>query len=221
MKRIAFTILLAMIFVSVSAQTTVTTSWPYLYDDFLESTIYMKGGQKLVQKVNINVVHDKAHYLDKDVVKELVLTDVLIIEIGADRYMNVNNEMMKVVAENGDGFVAAEITGDFAALRETGGAYGTSSATAATRKVASLDLDSQINQNHVLLLQSKHDGSMLNLVTRYFIVSPAFVCAATRKDVDSMVPADRQDEWKKWQKEKKIKWKEPQSLLDVLKFFTL
>ena len=195
-----------------------TTTWPYLFRDFRQGTIYMKGGEKHIQTVNVHLRAGKLHFLDNDIIKEAVLSDVLLVDLDGARYFNAGGEMMLVVAESPKGMVLQSELGDFASLTETGGAYGTSSATSATRKLSSIDTDSQINQNHMLLKQSLHDGQSLETITKLYIVTPSFTIAADKAGVESVLDASRMAEWKKWLKENKIKWKNPASVITVLDF---
>ncbi len=198
-----------------------TTTWPYLYPEFQEGTAYLKDQSRSVQKYNIHIRHDHLHFIDKEgIVREVVPGDVLMVEIGGDAYYNVNGEMMKVAAKTDKGLVVAEILGDFAALLETGGAYGTSSTTSATRKLSSIDTDSQINQSYMLLQQGKSNGAMVDLVTKWYLVGPSFRIPATKKDVESLIPEDRKADWKAWQKNNKVKWNKPESLSGVVEFLT-
>lgn len=198
-----------------------TTTWPYLYPEFKEGTAFLKDESQVIQKYNIHIRHDKLHYIDKQgIVREAILGDVLMVEIDGDAYYNVNGEMMKIAAKTEKGFVVAEILGDFAALLETGGAYGTSSTTSATQKLSSIDTDSQINQSYMLLQQGKREGAMVDLVTKWYLVGPSFKIPATKKDVESIVPEDRKADWKAWQKANKVKWNKPESLAGVVEFLT-
>ena len=213
---IAASLLLLPLFCNAQEED-ITTTWPYLYQDFQDGTIYMKGGQKLVQKLNVHVGHSELHFIDKDVVRRAVLKDVLVVEIGSDSYMNYENSMLKVTAKNDKGFIGVLRTGDFAALAESGGAYGTSSSTSATMKLSSIDTGNTLGMNHMLLLQNKHDGKSLDLITKYYIVTPEFSCQATKKELDKAF-ADRAAEWKAFLKANKIRWNNPESLAVILDF---
>jgi len=196
-----------------------TTAWPYLYPEFTQGTVYMAGGNKISRKLNVHVRADALHYLDKDIIKEASTADVLYVEIGEDGYMVNGPSLLKVVLRNGDAAVCASILGNYDALRETGGAYGVSSTTSATRKLTSIDCDSQIGRNHMLIWQSRHDGQALELITKYFLVTSGFVVPATKKAVEEIVPEARRQEWKTWLKSHRIKWNKPEDVLTVAEFF--
>ncbi len=219
MKRIILAIIGLWMTIGLAAQEGPTTTWPYLYPVFTDGTIYYSGGKEISTLINVHVAHGEVHFVDKDLVKQLFLTDeVYMITIGDDIYVNPGRGVMKVVAKNDSGCVVQEKLGDFAALAETGGAYGTSSTTSATRKLSSITTDAQINQPYMLLQQSKEDGAPVPLVSKYYIFTSGELIPASKKSVTDWLPSQRQDEWKAWLKQNKIRWKEPQSILLVLDF---
>lgn len=216
MKKIVFILIAVMASFGLQAQK-CSTMWPYLYPEFTEGTIYMKGGQKVVQQVNVHTLKGRLHFIDKGVIKEAVSDEVLLLQIGEEKYMCVNSDIMKVMASEERGFVAALILGDFQKLNNTSGAYGTSTTNSATQKLTSIDVAGKVNQNHMELWENRHNGEQVDLVNKYFIVTPEQTVPATRKDIESAFP-DRKDELKTWLKSNKIKWNEPESLMTLLDF---
>ena len=79
-------------------------------------------------------------------------------------------------------------------------------------------MGSQVNQNHMLLMQSRNDGQMLSLIKTYYIVYPGHVVKANRGAVESVLPEERMVDWKAWAKAHKIKWNRPESLVGLLEF---
>lgn len=212
------TIAAALLCTAAFAQNPSTT-WPYLYDNFTLGTIYLVGGSKSDVQMNVHVRRDKLHFIDKELVKEADLSGVNLITIGPDKFIPVDGEVRKIVAESANGYVLASITGDFAAVQETGGAYGASSAASATRKLSSMDFDTQVGQNHIILLKNKTDGTELRLITNYYLFFADGSCVkATRKDIEDYLPEASASAWKSWLKSAKPKWKSPQSLVSVLDF---
>ena len=197
-----------------------STSWPYLYPTFQEGTIYMKGGTKLVQEVNVHVLHGRLHYIDKGVVKEALSRDILLVQIGEDKYMDVNGDIMKVIVSEERGFVASHQVGDFDRLRESGGAYGTSTTNSATQKLTSIDLAGKVNQNHMEMWENRHNGESLSLVNTYYLVTPAKIWKASRRGIDEELGAEQRQAFKAWLKANKIKWNDPSSLIKLLDFVT-
>lgn len=211
--------LIAALLVAVASLSAQTTTWPYLYPSFVGAQIELRSGQISNRDVNIHIVRSELHYIENGYVKRLILNnDVLGVRIGSEEYLNAGAKMMRVAARSADGYVLEEVLGDMAALNETGGAYGSSSSSAATRKLSSIDTDSQINQPYMLLQQSKEDGQSVPLLKNYYIRTPQRLVLATKKGISDAIAPERAQEWKAWQKANKIKWKDPNSLLTIIDF---
>lgn len=219
MRKIVLTLIAIMASFGLQAQK-CSTMWPYLYPEFTEGTIYMQGGQKVIQQVNVHTLKGRLHFIDKGVIKEAVSDEVLLVQIGEDRYMCVNSDIMKVAASEERGFIAAHITGDFQKLNNSSGAYGTSTTNSATQKLTSIDVAGKVNQNHMELWENRHNGELVDLVSKYFIVMPEMTIEASRKEIESSLDAGKKDAFKAWLKANKIKWNDPQSLLTLVDFLS-
>lgn len=219
MKKTFLTALFAGICMLAAAQDYEPTStWPYVYEQFQEGTIYMQQGTKMIQTVNIHLGKDKLHYIDKGLIKEIIPTDVVLVEIGEDKYICQYGQMYRVVAESPKGLVVEENLGDFTKINETGGAYGSSSTSSATNKLTSIATESQVGQNHMLIWQNRDQGVTLPVKkTLYFKTRKDFI-KASAKEVQNWAGAERKDEWKAFTKANKIKWNKPESLITVLDF---
>ena len=66
MKRLLF--LAAMLAMIPAAAQTPSTTWPYLYDNFIPGVIYMQDGAKSEVQLNVNVRHDRLHFIDKEII---------------------------------------------------------------------------------------------------------------------------------------------------------
>ncbi|MCR5351784.1 MAG: hypothetical protein K6E35_04750 [Bacteroidales bacterium] len=217
-KNLLAGMILILLSAVVSAQEP-TTKWPYLFPEFRSGVVELAEGTSRTYQLNMHLRHGQLHFLDTDgVIRETPIDEVLAAKVGQDRFLQVQGEMMRVVAQSEHGCVVEEVLGDFAALQETGGAYGASSQTSATRRLSSIYTDGQINQNHVILMQSRSDGKMLDLIKTYYFVYPGHVLNASRSGVESSIPADRLPDWKAWGKSHKVKWNRPESMLSVLEF---
>jgi len=202
----------------LNAQEECSTMWPYLYPEFTEGTIYKKGGEKFIQQVNIHTLKGRLHYLDKGVVKEAVSGDLLLVQVGEDKYMAVNGCMMKVMASEERGLIAALILGDFEKLNDTGGAYGTSTTNSATQKLSSVQVAGHINQNHMEMWENRNSGELVSLDYTYYVVTPELTCEASRKEFEATLTPERKAAFKTWLKSNKIKWNDPKSLLSLVEF---
>ena len=209
-----------MLFLSVvgaSAQSP-TTSYPYLYDTFINGTVVMDNGEKEARQMNIHLREGRLHYIDNGIIKEAFLTDVAAIEIGNDIFLPVYTSVMKVMAKNNNGCIVMEYRGDFEGAISGSGAYGTSASSSATMKITSIQTDNQINQNYMNILNEKEQGMALEINTAYHIVTPKYKVKATRKDIEEVLPVDKAAELKVFIKENKIKWKNPLGLLPLVDF---
>ncbi len=205
MKRLL--ILAALLAMIPAAAQNPSTTWPYLYGDFTPGVVYMNNGSKSELLLNVHVRRGRLHFIDKDIIKDADLTPVLVVTVGNDKYFPVAGELRKVVAENENGVVVVSQLGNFAALQETGGGYG-------------VEVDGQVNQNHMLILQEKENGAELELITNYYLLRNGKCIKAARKDVEDALPDSAKAGWKAWLKANKIKWKDPQSLLKVVDYLS-
>ena len=222
MKTRLLTLIAALLLASASwlGAQPYTTTWPYLYSDFQDGVIYMTGGQKIYHKLNVHLMKGRLHYLDNDVVKEAFAGDIFYAEIDpeSDKFMVVNGDMMKVVAEQPGGFVADHITGDFDALLTGTGAYGMQANTEAVQSYSSLNIQGAVNVNHMLLLQEKDSGQEFDLRHEYFIVTGGKVYPAHRTDILKMLPPDRRKDFTAFVKANKIRWNRPDRLILLVDF---
>lgn len=193
--------------------------WPYLYPEFKDGTIYTVDGQKFNKKLNIHVLESRLHYLDGNTIMETKSEELLLVEIGEDRFMCVNGRVMKVIGSNERGFVATLILGDFDKIFETGGAYGSSSSSSATMKLSSVEIGGKNIINHMELRKNKDGGKALSLTTFYFIVTNGNVYPANKGGIEKALSAEDQAAFKLFLKKNKINWKNPQSLMTLLDFF--
>ena len=208
------------------AQNNVTSMWPYKYSDFRNGTVYFDDQQTLSAQLNVHLLRSTLHYLDDDKIREVNSDDIAYVIIDniiqgvfiSDKYYICNDQLMRVV--NGDStitFVAELVLADFSAIKESGGAYGSSSNVQATRKLSSVPT-SGLNVNHMELKSKKDGGSLLPLVKKYFIVVGDAVYPATRKAIESQLPDNRKGAFKQFIKKNKINWKDADSLAKLTEF---
>lgn len=219
MRKIIISILLGAIAAITAHAQDCTTTWPYLYQDFVPATLHLSGAPARQELVNIHTLRSKLHYIDaKDQIKELDLKDILIVELNSgDKYAVVNFGMMQMFCNSEQGFVGLQKTADLAALNETGGAYGTSSASSSTMKVSSIEV-AGANVPHMELLQHKGDGESLPLKQSYYLVVAGKCIKASKKDVGAAVKPEFQNDLKAFMKANKIKWNSPESLSALIPF---
>ncbi len=150
-----------LLFSVFAAAQSPTTTYPYLYDRFVDGKVVLDNGETEARSLNVHLRADALHYVDNNVIKQAFLNNVKAVEIGSDVFLPVNGRMLRLAAKNDRGCVAEQIAGDFEAARAGEGAYGLSSTTAATMKLSSIQTDSQINQNYMNILNEKDQGMEL------------------------------------------------------------
>jgi len=219
MKQKIFFCIIALCSAIASQAQEVTTMWPYIYPDFQEGIVHFKDHKSLRAPLNVHLLKSTLHYLEDKKIKEATSGDIESVHIGRDQYYVCDNQLIHVLNGDSTGFVAELVEADFSALMESGGAYGSSSSVQATRKVSSMEIGGVSIVNHMELKEKKDAGSLLPLTRKYFIVVAGKEYPATSKSIESQLPEERQEAFKLFVKQNKIKWKQPESLALLLDFF--
>lgn len=192
-----------------------TTTWPYIFNDFQSSTIYLRTGGKMEYTANIHLGNSTLHYIDGNDVKESKSKDILLVSIADRKFMSVNGKLMEIVAEQDGGFVAKLRVIDFTRLNETGGAYGASSNTLSTKALTSIEGIGSVT-NHALQVANKENGKELPLKSEYYIVAAGSVYPADKSLFLDLVPADKKQSVKEFVKKNKIRWSKPEDLIKLI-----
>lgn len=219
MKRIL--VLVATLFATgflAFSQSSPTSTWPYLYDEFQDGTLLWSGGKEKGGKYNICLSDKKLHFIEGAYIKAADMSDILSVRIGADIYQNAAGEMLKVLSRSDKSLVLEGNDIDYAALNETGGAYGSSSNTIGTTALSSLEgigaTNASANINHMELKLNKENGKTLSLITKKYVFVKGKKYYATRKDFMEIPDLDK-DAAKQFLKEQKIKWNKVQDIQKV------
>ena len=196
-----------------------TTTWPYIYPDFIAGELKTHSGVAKEGIFNVHLSKATLHFVEDGIIREASSLEVFSVRIGQDYYANVGGTIMKVLARSDKGFVAQEVLADFAALNNTGGAYGASSNSISTQALSSMEGigGTRSNMNHMELKNAKESGDILPTIAKIYIVLPNMVVYATKKDVSSVDGLDKKA-LAAFLKENKIKWKDPQSLIALLDY---
>lgn len=218
MKKVLLTFALIAVAIGALAQE-ATTTWAYVYNDFQPGKIHFKSGRNLDAPVNIHLGKSTLHYTEKDIIKEAKSSDVLLVEIGEERYFSRDSQMMKVLASNKNSFLGEVVLADYSKLNSSSGAYGASSVTQASTKHSSVDTNSGGGIVLSTMISGKEDGALLPVEKRYYVITGEGVYPATKKDIENKLPVEQQEAFKAFLKQNKIKWKDPKSLEKLLDFF--
>lgn len=220
MKKLCSLLILACAVVSVFAQRfEPNTKWPYVYENFTQGTIFFNSNKKSEAQLNIHLWGNKLHYLKGD--NKIYQTDdrdVIRVEIGTDAYIFSDHQLVKILAVDQNNLLVELTKADFDALFTGTGAYGSSLNSSAARDLSSLDLGGIDNPELGRLLQERNDGRDLSLKRLYFFIIDGKQIEANKKEVESLLNDNGKKEWKAFQKQNKIKWKNEDSLTKVLSF---
>lgn len=224
MMRKVFSVigLLLLTVVAYAQKFEPNTKWPYVYEHFTPGTVYFEGNEKSSADMNIHLWGNVLHYVKAD--GKIYQSDdrkVVRVEIGTDAYLYSDHKLMKLIANEGTNLLVLLTKGDFDAMRSSGGgAYGSSLNSSASRDLSSLGFDlGGLDQPELgLMLQEKKEGRTIPLVYQYFFIIGGQQIEATKKGVAKFLGDAKADAWKQFQKEHKIKWKQEESLKEVLLF---
>lgn len=224
MKKV-FAILMLTLVASLTVQAQKyepNTKWPYVYELFIPGTIYFEGNEKSSADMNIHLWGNVLHYVKDD--GKIYQSDdkkVIRVEIGSEAYIYSDHKLVRIIANEGTNLLVKLTKADFDAMRSgSGGAYGSSLNSSASRDLSSLgfDLGGLNNPELGLMLQEKRDGRAIPISEQYFFIIDGQQIDATKKGVEKFVGDAKAEALKQFLKTNKIKWKNAESLTQLLKF---
>ena len=220
MKRIATLVVAILMSIAALADDfTPTTTWPYLYSEFTPGEIITTAGGRKPMVLNITITKANVHFIDGEMINELSNRDIASVKIGDDIYVNAAGKLQKVLAQDEKGYVVETIEVDFAKMNSTGGAYGSSSSTLGTMNLSSLETigatssGQGINLNHMEIRANKEEGQEIPLIKKKSIFAARKTVPAAKGNISDIVGAAT---LKAFLKEHKVKWNDPQSLLQIV-----
>ena len=226
MKKLLFSIIAILMAVAASAQKdSPTTSWPYLYPDFMEGELEVRT--KITKAlVNIHLNLGALHYVEDGKIKESSTIGITKLVIGEDVFRNVGGKMMKMLAEAEDGFVVEETRANYTAVVKKDGAYGTTALNSTTTK-SFLYNENVLNGYNGYLMTDvykdlhamKDQSETLPVLKNRYLVIGLDQIKADRQNVLDIAGLDKKA-FKAFLKAEKIKWDNPQDLAKVIAFIT-
>lgn len=192
-----------------------TSTWPYVYEDFVGGELVFRDGQKRSGLFNIALTDSKLHFIEGDMVQEARTFDIDRVGIGEDIYVNLGGKLFKVLSKSDKALVVEGSEIDYAKLNSSEGAYGASTASVSVQALSSLEGfgGAHTNMNHMALKNSKEEGKSLPLIVRKYVVIDGLPVFASKRDVLAL--AERKgykSEVSSFIKTNKIKWKSTTSL---------
>lgn len=220
MKRLLIFVLMLTSCLAQAQTQECNTMWPYIYPEFIDGVIHFSDGQKAAKKVNVHLQQSSLHYLDKGLIKHTDSDKITSVEVGEQSYIFVEGTLMRVDAQSEFGYVGTVMLANFGALNESTGAYGTTSNVSATQELTSSEsIGGSINgTNHMLLHDSKESGQTLSVESSRYIVMFNKKYKATKSGINRILSKEAKKEFKLFEKNEKIDWQEPQSILKVTDF---
>ena len=226
MKKLLFSIIAILMAVAASAQKdSPTTSWPYLYPDFMEGELEVRT--KITKAlVNIHLNLGALHYVEDGKIKESSTIGITKLVIGEDVFRNVGGKMMKMLAEAEDGFVVEETRANYTAVVKKDGAYGTTALNSTTTK-SFLYNENVLNGYNGYLMTDvykdlhamKDQSEKLPVLKNRYLVIGLDQIKADRQNVLDIDGLDKKA-FKAFLKAEKIKWDDPRDLVKVIDFIT-
>ena len=223
MKKFFAVLLIALATLTANAQSyEPNTKWPYIYENFTDGTIFFEGNKKKECMLNIHLWGNKLHYLNED--QRIFQSEdkgVIRVEIGSDAYIFSDHKLVRIIAADKNNVLVELTSGDFDALFSGTGAYGSSLNSSASRDLSSLDLGGMDSPELGRMLQERSDGREISLKRKFFFIINGKQIEASKKDVEGLLSDEGKKEWNTFLKQNKIKWKNIDSLKQVLSFINL
>lgn len=195
------------------------TKWPYVYENFADGTIYFDSNQKTQARLNIHLWGNKLHYISSDQkILEADDNNIIRVEIGNDAYIYNDRQLVKILAVEQNNLVVEQTKADFDALFSGTGAYGASLNSSASRDLSSLDLGGLDSPEYGRLLQEREDGRTISLKQQYSFIINDKLIDASKKEVEKLLNDEGKNTLDNFIKQNKIKWKDIDSLKEVLQF---
>lgn len=217
MKQMLAAFALFFLTLTASGQDAVMSSWPYLYPEFSSGTVWMNDGKKYDRQMNIHLAKGQLHFIDGGVIKEVNANDVVLAELGGDRFTSLEGSIVKVIGDFERGYVAVRTAVDYQKMNETDGPYGTKIDAGATLSLTTFELTG-VASSYSELLRNRNEGIELPLKHDYYLVAGGKVLNASKKAVENSLDAAGKAAFKTFQKQNKIKWQDPSSLLLLVDF---
>ena len=174
-------------FETVSASGYVpTTTWPYLYEDFVDGTVYFSKEQKTMHlKLNVHLQNCTLHYLEGDKVMQADPRNVEMIQLGDVSFIYMNGELVRFIkAEEGVALVKL-VKADLDELnKNTHGAYGMSTTSSSVNQIVSIGALGVSNLIYTRMRQERKEGKDLPLIEKYYFIFGDKIVEATRKEVE-------------------------------------
>lgn len=220
-KLVASILLIASYAVSAIGQSyNPTTMWPYINKEFAHGTVIFSDNTKKDGVFNIHLLNCELHSLDKNNIISVTNKDIVRVDIADKGYIFIDNELCEIIAASPKAIAVKRTKGDFDKLLTGTGAYGSSLNTSGKTDLSSIEIGGMHNTDHNDMRSQRDNSRYLPVkVTKYIIYNGKTV-EVTKKNVLSLIPEEKQAEWKIYVKENKIKYGKEESLPKIIDYLT-
>lgn len=197
------------------------TTWPYIYEEFRQGSITtVQGGTFEYEKMNVNLINGRAHYIKDSKIMEADTRSVALLKIGSDSYICIQGRMCKVLRNSDAGAIVMSFEIDTDEMSKTDIGYGKSSlASSQNLNIAALssEMDFSINRSMEEINLAKDSGDRLAIKQIPCLFYKGFLVRASRVDVLN-IPGIDKNAVKAFLKKEKIKFKDMDDLEKLLRF---
>lgn len=179
----------------------VTDKWPYLYEEFQEGLLYFDGTKVSKASFNVDVANQSLVYFEDDQKLKSISKSITIdsLLLGSTKFFKIG-DMYEVLAQHGKKALLRKVRIDLNAASETGGGYGTGSATDATTRLTSVDVANYTGVAYEVMKLELGKGKAFETITGYYLIDDpantperatrkAFENLFTKTDVKALVKA--------------------------------
>lgn len=225
MKKVLITLFLVILQIFCMTATASDyeprTSWPYIYEQFQPGNIKTHTGTNIkYDKLNINIVSGRVHYVDKGIIMQADLNTIALLTIGDDSYVCVGGKMARVLKNTARGAVLERTVIDTEAMTSADIGYG-KSAVASTNNLSMTALgagmDFSINRSLDDVVKERKEGEPLAVEQIRGIYYKGSFIPASRVDVMKISGIDK-DAVKQYLKKEKIKFNNVDDLAKLVDF---
>lgn len=150
----------------------VTDKWPYMFDEFHQGILYYNSSKASKAMFNIDIANQKFIFFEEDNliknVNDAFIIDSLVLDFAT--FVLHEQSIYEVLEKNSSSALLKRIRIDVNALNETGGGYGTGSATDATTRLTSIDVVTYTNVPYDVVKLEKNKGKIFDLITGYYLL---------------------------------------------------
>ena len=148
----------------------ITDKWPYLFEEFHEGLLYFDSGKISKGSFNIDIANQMLVFFETDnVIKSVSKTITIDSLVLSNSKFYKSDSFYEVIAQSGSKLLLKKDRIDLNAAGDTGGGYGTGSATDASTKLTSIDVANYTGVPYEVMKLEKGKGKVFETISGYYI----------------------------------------------------